>query len=67
MLITLKWGISPYCGSPEPATGTSVHAALGIARVHDENNIIVLLLLKIGKFVKYFFDLIIYTINTLNE
>ena len=49
------------------APGTSVHAAYGIARVHDENENVVLLLLKIVKFVKYLFDLIIYTINTLNE
>ena len=44
-----------------------VHAAHGIARVHNENKNIVLLLLKIVKFIKYFFDLIIYTSNTLNE
>ena len=53
-----------------PATvphGTSVHAAHSIARVHDENKNIVLLLIKIVKFVKYFFDLIISTFNTLNE
>ena len=47
--------------------GTSAQAAYGIARVHYENKNIVLLLLIIVKFVKYFFDSIIYTINTLNE
>ena len=48
-------------------SGTSVYEAHGIARVHDENKNVLLLLLKTVKFVKYFFDLIIYTINTLNE
>ena len=52
---------------PNTAPGTSVQAAHGIARVHDENKNIVFLLLKIVKFVKYFFDLIIYIINTPNE
>ena len=47
--------------------GTIVHPAHGIARVQAENKNIVLLLLKIVKFVKNLFDLIIYTINTLNE
>ena len=46
----------------------SVHVAHGIARVHDENKNILLLLLKMVKFIKYFFGLIIHTINTrINE
>ena len=49
------------------APGTSVYAAHGIARVHDEDKNIVLLLLERVKFVKYLFYFIIYTINKLNE
>ena len=44
-----------------------VHPAHCIARVQEENKNILFLLHKIVTFIKYFFDLIIYKINTRND